>query len=156
MLLDDSSACLAGRNHRVAEQTFGDRSRLRPSADSTRQPNARQLHGEHFRALELCFATKRLRDGSRTRDRQFPKLMLCQLSYFDRCSFRTRLHGTRNPNRSNTRKTAPPEPHRPIAMMRTPKTRCSSRQHRHSQKLNRNTHRALRVRISFVRETKRH
>lgn len=28
-----------------------------------------------------------VRDGSRTRDRQFPKLMLYPLSYFDRCSF---------------------------------------------------------------------
>jgi len=31
-----------------------------------------------------------VRDGSRTRDRQFPKLMLYPLSYFVRCSFRTR------------------------------------------------------------------
>lgn len=98
-------------------------------ADSTSQPNARQLQVGRW-----CFATRApvgaiglfpntaalVRDGSRTRDRQIRSLMLYPLSYSGRCyaepaSFHRGSRGTRNPNVGTTRKPRRRNSHRPIA-----------------------------------------
>lgn len=55
-----------------------------------------------------------VRDGSRTRDRQFSRLMLYPLSYSGRCyaepaPFHRGFRGTQQANRMNREATAPPE-----------------------------------------------
>lgn len=107
MLLHDSSANLQG------ETIVLPREDLRPTSlvSASRFDEATECPPASWWTLsrpELCLSTKRLRDGSRTRDRQIGSLMLYPLSYSGRCSCRTRLRNTGSQSQ-NSETTAPPE-----------------------------------------------